>query len=192
MKVKLLIEGGNMTPGPAIAQQLGPMGINIGQVISKINQATAGFKGTKVPVELDIDAATKEFTINVSSPPVAELLKKELGLETASGDHKKVKVGNLAIEQIISIAKTKLPDNLENNLKAMVRSVVGTCVSLGVLVESKSPIEVSKEIAEGKYDKEINSEKTELSSEKKKELSSFFSKLKVAQDAKLKIEAEQK
>ena len=78
MIVKLLVEGGNMTPGPAIAQQLGPMGINIGQVISKINQATAGFKGTKVPVELDINPKTKSYDIMVFSPPVAELIKKEL------------------------------------------------------------------------------------------------------------------
>ena len=38
--IKLLVEGGSMTPGPAIAQQLGPMGINIGQVISDVNTAT--------------------------------------------------------------------------------------------------------------------------------------------------------
>jgi len=174
MIVKLLVEGGSMSPGPALAQQLGPMGINIGQVISKVNEATASFKGTKVPVELDIDPATKEFSITVRSPPIPELLKKELGVEKGSGDHKNVKVGNLAIEQIIGIAKTKLPEMLEGSLKAAVRTVVGSCVSLGVFVESKNPIDIEQDIAEGKYDKEIESESTEVSDEKRKELDQYF------------------
>ena len=63
MIIKLLIDGGNMVPSPAIAQQLGPKGINIGKVISKINESTKEFKGMKVPVELDINEKTKEFTV---------------------------------------------------------------------------------------------------------------------------------
>jgi ribosomal protein L11 len=39
------------------------------------------FKGTKVPVEIDVDTKTKTYKIKVFSPPVAELIKKELGLE---------------------------------------------------------------------------------------------------------------
>lgn len=186
MKVKLLVEGGSMSPGPALAQQLGPMGINIGKVIEDVNSATSEFKGTKVPVELDVDASTKEFTILVRSPPVSELLKKEMKLEKASGDHKNVKVGNISIEQIIKIAKTKLPEALENDLKAMVKSVNGTCVSLGILVESKLATETAVDIEEGLYDKEISSESTEPSEEKKKQLVEYFSNIKSAQDAKIK------
>jgi large subunit ribosomal protein L11 len=78
MKVKLIVDGGNMKPGPSVAQQLGPMGINLGKVISSVNEATAGFKGTKVPVEIDVNTKTKDFAIKVFSPPVAELIKKEL------------------------------------------------------------------------------------------------------------------
>ena len=66
-----------MKPGPALSQKLGPAGINIGQVISKVNEATKNFKGMKVPVELDVNTSTKEFKIKVFSPPVSELLKKE-------------------------------------------------------------------------------------------------------------------
>ena len=191
MIVKLLVEGGSMSPGPALAQQLGPLGINIGQVISKVNEATSNFKGTKVPVELNVDPATKNFEITVRSPPVAELIKKELKLETASGDHKKVKAGNISIEKVIGIAKTKLGEALESNLKSMVKTVVGTCVSLGVLVESKEAVQVASEISEGKYDKEIKEGKTEPSEEKKKELESYFEKIKKDQDAKLKLAKEQ-
>jgi large subunit ribosomal protein L11 len=192
MKVKLLVEGGNMTPGPAIAQKLGPMGINMGKVISDVNEKTQSFKGTKVPVELDIDASTKEYTIKVSSPPVPELIKKELGLDKGSGDHKKTKVGNIAIEQIISIAKTKLPEMLENDLKAAVKTIVGSCVSLGILVENKLAAEIEEDLVEGIYDKEINEEKTEVDSEKRKKLDDYFNNLSEKQSAAAKIEEEAK
>ena len=111
MKIKLLVEGGSMQPGPALSQKLGPAGINIGDVISKVNDSTKSFKGIKVPVELEVDTGTKKFDIKVFSPPVSELLKKELGIEKGSGMQKKQYIGNASIEQIISIAKTKLPKN---------------------------------------------------------------------------------
>ena len=105
--IKLLVEGGKMTPGPAVAQQLGPMGINLGKVISDINTATLEFKGVTVPVHLDIDSKTKKINIKVLSPPTSELIKKELKIEKASGARLKQKVGNLAIEQVVSISKVK-------------------------------------------------------------------------------------
>jgi large subunit ribosomal protein L11 len=192
MIVKLLVEGGNMKPGPAISQKLGPMGINLGKVISDVNKATESFKGLKVPVELDVDPATKNYTINVASPPVAELVKKELGIEVGSGASEKTKVGNLAIEQIISIAKTKLPNMLSKDLKAAVKTVVGSCVSLGVLIESKEAKEVETEIAEGKYDKEIKEEKTTADPAKLKELKDYFDGIKKAQDERQKKEEAEK
>jgi len=174
MKVKLIVEGGDMKPGPAVSQQLGPMGINLGKVISDVNDATKGFKGVKVPVEIDVNPKTKDFTIKVFSPPVSELIKKELGIEKGSGKAEEFKVGNLAIEKIIGIAKTKMSNLLARDLKSAVRLVVGSCVSLGVLIESKPAKEISQEISEGKYDEEINSEKTDVSPEKQSELDSYF------------------
>ncbi len=189
-QIKLLVEGGQMTPNPALSQKLGPMGINVGQVIAKVNLATADFKGLKVPVELNVDASTKQFEVKVFSPPTSELIKKELGLQKGSGEQNKVQIGNISIEQAISIAKTKMQNLLCKDLKAGVKSVVGTCVSLGVLVESKSAKEVGQDIDSGKYDKEIKQEKTQTSPEKKAELNAYFQELnskqlqaKKAQDA---------
>lgn len=176
-QIKLLVEGGQMTPTPALSQKLGPMGINIGQVISKVNQATTDFKGLKVPVELVVDAKTKAFEVKVFSPPTSELIKKELGLQKGSGEQKKVQMGNLSIEQAISVAKTKMQNLLCKDLKAAVKSVVGTCASLGILVENRLASEVGKDIDEGKYDKEIAAEKVETSPEKRKELDSFFQEI---------------
>jgi large subunit ribosomal protein L11 len=184
MIVKLIVEGGNMKPGPAVAQQLGPMGINLGKVISDINTATSGFKGTKVPVEIDVNGKTKSFTIKVFSPPVAELIKKELKAEKGSGRPHDHKIGNLAIEQIISIALTKMPNMLAKDLKSAVKLVVGSCVSLGVMVEDKIAKLVEQDIDSGLYDKEIKSEKTEVSAEKRSRLDKTFATVKAQQEAK--------
>jgi len=182
MQIKLLVDGGSMKPGPALSQKLGPIGIPINQVIQKINEATKSFEGIQVPVELNIDAATKEFDVKVFSPPVSGLLKKELKIEKASGLQKKVKVGNLSIEQIIYLAKTKFPNLLCKDMKSAVKTIVGTCVSLGILIEDKPDVEIEEDIEAGKYDKEINAEKTETSDDKKKKLAEYFEKIKKDQD----------
>jgi large subunit ribosomal protein L11 len=190
--IKLLVDGGNMTPGPAVAQQLGPMGINIGQVISDVNSATASFKGVTVPVHLNVDAKTKKYTIKVLSPPTSELIKKELKAEKGSGARLKQKVGNLAIEQVIAVAKAKHEHLLSNDFLATVKSVVGTCMAVGTLIESKDPKEVMEEINQGKYDKEIKSQKTDVGPEKKKELSDFFLGIQKVQDESKKAEEAEK
>jgi|TARA_Y100000310_G_C20590064_1_gene767507 large subunit ribosomal protein L11 len=186
MQIKLLIEGGNLTPNPGLSQKIGPLGLNMGNIIKKVNDATQDFKGLKVPVELNIDGT--DFDVKVFSPPVSELLKKELGVEKGSGAQGKVKVANASIEQIISVSKTKLPNLLSRNLKTAVKSVVGTCGSLGILIENKSYKEIEEEINEGKYDKEINEEITETSAEKKAKLDEFMGEIKSQQDILLKQE----
>ena len=182
MNVKLIVEGGNMKPGPAVSQQLGPLGINLGKIISDVNSATAGFKGMKVPVEIDVDIKTKEFTVKVFSPPVSELIKKEIKIEKGSGKALEVKVGNIPIEKVIEIAKTKMPNLLAKDLKAAAKLIVGSCVSLGVLIDNKEAKEISIEIDSGNYDSEISSEKTEVSEEKRKSLEAYFAKLKAEQE----------
>src|SRR3989344_5254380 len=107
MIIKILAEGGNMSPSPALSQKLGPAGINMGQVISKINESTKEFEGLKVPVELDVNPSTRTFEVRVFTPPVSALLKKELGIASGSGKQLQIKSGNASIEQIISVAKSK-------------------------------------------------------------------------------------
>ncbi len=187
--IKLMVEGGNMTPGPAVAQQLGPMGINMGKVISDVNTATSDFKGVTVPVHLTVNAETKEVSIKVLSPPTSELIKKELGIEKASGARLKQRVGNLAIEQVISVAKAKHDHMLSNDFMATVKSVIGTCQALGILIESKEVKEVQEEIAEGKYAEEISAQKTDVDPEKRKELDAHFAEVAAEQEAVQKAEA---
>ena len=182
MKIKLIVDGGSMQPGPAVAQQVGPLGINMGKLISDVNSSTAGFKGIKVPVEIDVNTKTKSYDIKVFSPPTAELIKKELSLEKGSGEALKTKVGNISLERLIYIANTKMPGFLAKDLKSAVKLVVGSCVSLGVLVDSKEAKLIEQDIDQGKYDKEIAGIITEPSQEKKKALETFFADVKSNQE----------
>ncbi|MCH7850965.1 MAG: 50S ribosomal protein L11 [Nanoarchaeota archaeon] len=190
--IKLLVEGGKMSPGPAVAQQLGPMGINMGKVIADVNTATSKFKGITVPVHLTIDTKTKEVSIKVLSPPTSELLKKELSIEKASGARLKQQVGNLAIEQVISVSIAKHDSLLSREFISTVKSIIGTCQALGVLIENKTPREILAEIEEGKYSEEISAKKTEVDSEKRKELDEFFKEVELKQEAIQKAEEEEK
>ena len=192
MMIKLLVDGGDMKPGPAIGQQLGPTGINIGQVIQKVNQATSDFKGMKVPVTLDVNTKTKSFDVKVSSPPTSALIKKELGIDKGSGAPKTFKSGNMSIEQIISIAKVKYPNMIASEFSSAVKSVLGTCLSAGILVESKDPREVIGDVEKGVYGSELSSQKTDTSQEKRKALDEHFAVLKAKQELELKKEAEKK
>ncbi len=192
MKIKLIVDGGDMKPGPAVAQQIGPLGINFGKVIADVNSVTSGFKGTKVPVEIDVDSKTKEYKIKVFSPPVSELIKKELSLEKGSGAAKSVKVGNIPFESIVSIARTKMPNLLAKDLKSSIKLVVGTCQSLGVLIDDKEAKEIEKDIESGLYSKEIEGEITQASPEKTKKLQEFFAEVKAKQEKEQKVLADVK
>ncbi len=167
--IDLMVDAGKAVPGPAVAQKLGPMGINIGEVINKINKKTESFKGMQVPVKLKIDTKAKEVSdIEVGTPPTTQLIKKELNLEKGSGKPDKEKVANISIEQCIKIAKMKRDAMYTSNLKQAVKTVAGSCNSLGVLVEGKTSNAVIQDIDNGKYDKEISEEKTDLQEQKKK------------------------
>jgi len=164
--IEMLVEGGKATPGPDMGQKLGPLKIPIPDVLKSINEKTAAFEGVKVPVKLIVDTETKEYDIEVGTPPVSELIKKELGIDKGSGTPDKMKVGNAGIENLIKVAKMKMESMYTDNLKAAVRSVAGSCQALGILVEGKLAPAFNKELEEGKYDKEIQEEKTEVSPEK--------------------------
>jgi large subunit ribosomal protein L11 len=189
-KIKLLVEGGKMTPGPAVAQQLGPMGINMGKVISDVNEATSSFKGISVPVVLDIDATTKEYKITVMSPPTSELLKKELGIEKATGERMKIKSGDLAFERVIFVAQQKHENMLSNTFPATVKSVLGTCQAMGILVDNKEINEIMEDFKEGKYDAMIEAKKIEVDEEKAEEIKTFWMDIEEKQKAIIKAAEE--
>ncbi len=152
-KLEVLVDGGKATPGPPLGPALGPLGVNIVEIIKAINEKTKAFEGMKVPVTLVVDPKTKAYTIEVGTPPTSALIQKELGLAKGSGDPGKTRVGNLTIQQAVKIAKMKADVMQGKSLKARVAEVVSTCVSMGVTVDGKPAKDVSREIHEGKYDR---------------------------------------
>ena len=102
-KLQVMVEGGKATSGPELAQKLGPLGINIVNVLNQINDKTSNFQGMKIPIKLIIDTKSKNIDYEVGTPPVSELIKKELGLEKGSAMPDKEKIGNLAIEHVLSL-----------------------------------------------------------------------------------------
>ena len=154
-KLQVLVDGGKATPGPPLGPALGPLGVNIVEILKAINEKTKSFEGMKVPVTLIVDPKTKTFTIEVGTPPTSALIAKELKVEKGSGDPGKTRVGNLSLAQGIKIANMKADAMLAKTLKARVLEVVGTCVSMGVTVEGKPAHEFSKDIQAGKYNKQL-------------------------------------
>ena len=175
--VESLVEGGKATAAPPLGPALGPKGVNIGEVVAEINKKTEAFKGMQVPVKVIIDPDRKEFEIEVGTPPASSLIKKEAGVEKGSGNPKEEKVADLLVEQIIKIAKMKEGSLLGVSLKEKVKEIIGTCNSMGILVEGVPAVEAIKLVNQGKFDEEIKTEKTELSAEEKKKLEEEKKKL---------------
>ncbi len=147
--VEVLVPGGEASPGPPLGPAIGPLGLNVKEVVDKINEATKDFQGLSVPVKLIVHD-DRSFDIEVGIPPATALIKKELGISKGSSKTGSETVGNLTIEQVKAIAKMKASEVLSYDLKNAVKEVLGTCLSMGVTVEGKNPKEVQKEIDEGK------------------------------------------
>lgn len=175
--VEVLVEGGKATAAPPLGPALGPLGVNIGKVVAEINQKTASFKNLQVPVKVVIDTETKEFTISVGTPPTSQLIKKEAEIDKGSSNPKDEKIADLKIEQVIKIAKMKEDSLTGKTVKDKVKEVVGTAGSMGVMVEGMDFKNALKAVNESKFDKEILSGKTELSSEELKALEEEKKKL---------------
>ena len=149
--IEVLIEGGKATAAPPLGPALGPMGVNIGQVVAEINKKTADFKGMKVPVTVSIDTDTKAFEISIGTPPAADLIKQEAGVKLASGEPQKA-VGNITIDQAIKIAGMKQDALLGASVKTRTKEIVGTCNSMGITVEGKFGRDALRAIEAGDFD----------------------------------------
>ena len=150
--IKVLVEGGKATAGAPLGPALGPTGVNIGAVVAMINEKTAGFAGTKVPVKISVDSAKKTFEIEVGSPSMSALIKQELKLEKGSGNPKANLVGNLSLAQVKKIAEMKIESINSTDLFHAAREVIGTVNSMGVTIEGKHAKEIQKEFAQGLHD----------------------------------------
>ncbi|KYH26795.1 50S ribosomal protein L11 [Halalkalicoccus paucihalophilus] len=155
--IEALVPGGEATPGPPLGPELGPTPVDVQAVVQEINDQTAAFDGTEVPVTITYED-DGSFEIDVGVPPTAALIKDEAGFDTGSGEPQKDFVADLSVDQVKQIAEQKLPDLLAYDLKGAAKEVVGTCTSLGVTIEGENPREFKQRLDSGEYDDEFAEE----------------------------------
>jgi large subunit ribosomal protein L11 len=166
--VDVLIQGGKATAAPPLGPALGPLKVNIGQVVASINEKTKDFAGMQVPVKVIVDTETKEFEIKIGTPPASGLIKKEAGITKGASNPRTDIVADLKMEQVIKVAGMKSDALLGKDMIEKVKEICGTCDSMGVMVEGKKARETIADIKTGMFDEKILSGKTELSTEELK------------------------
>lgn len=133
-KIKLQIPAGKATPAPPIGTALGPAGVNIGDFVQKFNSATAQMMGDIIPVEISV-YADRSFDFVLKTPPAANLLMKQAGIEKGSGKNTMNKVGQVTKDQVRQVAEQKMPDLNTTNIDSARRMVEGTARSMGIEVK---------------------------------------------------------
>lgn len=129
--IKLQIPAGKATPAPPVGPALGQHGVNIMAFVKEYNERTQAQAGLIIPVEITV-FEDRSFTFVTKTPPAAVLIKKALGLETASATPNTAKVGTLTRQQVREIAETKMPDLNATTIESAMRMIEGTARSMGV------------------------------------------------------------
>lgn len=131
--IKLNIPGGAATAAPPVGPALGQHGLPIMDFVKAFNERTADAKGTILPAVITV-YEDRTFSFIVKKSPVAELIKKELGIEKGSQTPGKGTVAKLNKDQVRKIAEEKMPDLNATNVDAAAKIVEGTARSMGVEV----------------------------------------------------------
>jgi large subunit ribosomal protein L11 len=132
-QIKLQIPAGKATPAPPVGPALGQAGVNIMDFCKNFNARTAKDEGLIIPVVITV-YADRSYTFITKTPPVAVLIKREVGIAKGSGEPNKNKVGKITMKQVENIAKMKLPDLNTDSLQSAIETVKGTARSMGVEV----------------------------------------------------------
>jgi large subunit ribosomal protein L11 len=133
--IKLQIPAGNASPGPPVGPALGQHGVNIVEFCKSFNSKTQKDAGLIIPVVLTV-YHDRTFSFITKTPPAAVLLKRAAGIAKASGESNKTKIGKVTMDQVIEIARLKMPDLNAREIDAAVRMIMGTARSMGIEVGS--------------------------------------------------------
>ncbi len=150
--VSALVTGGQASAGPPLGPTLGPLGVNILQIVTAINEKTKDFEGMKVPVTVTVDKSTKKWTVEVGIPSAAALILKEAGIQKGSGTSGATWVGDISPDSVVKVAKLKIDSSYALNVKSASKEIIGTCLALGVKIDGKNPKEATADLESGKWD----------------------------------------
>ena len=131
--VKLQVPAGKATPAPPVGPALGQAGVNIMAFVKDFNERTVKQAGLIIPVEITV-FEDRSFTFITKTPPAAVLLKKAAGIEKASGEPNKTKVGKLPRSKAREIAESKMPDLNAASIEAATSMIEGTARSMGIVI----------------------------------------------------------
>jgi len=131
--VKLQIPAGKATPAPPVGPALGPHGVNIMEFCKAFNAQTQALGDTIVPIVMEV-YADRSFSFITKTPPASELLKKAAGIVKGSGVPNKDMVGKVTVEQVKTIAETKMPDLNTTNIESAMSMIKGSARSMGIEV----------------------------------------------------------
>lgn len=150
-EIRVLVEGGKATAGAPLGPAMGPLGVNIGEIVAKINEKTKQYAGMKVPVTIEVDKQ-KNVEIKIGAPPTSALITKEIKAQKGGANQKTDTMGNLSMEQVKKLALMKAENINSTSVMSQCREIIGTCNSMAVTIEGKRAKEMQKEISEGKWD----------------------------------------
>ena len=131
--IKLQIQAGKATPAPPVGPALGQHGVNIVEFTKQFNAKTADLGDLIIPVVITV-YSDRSFSFITKTPPAAVLLKKAAGLQKASGEPNKNKVGSVTKAQVQEIAELKMKDLNAASLEAAMSMIAGTARSMGITV----------------------------------------------------------
>jgi len=154
--ISALVTGGQASAGPPLGPALGPLGVNIMEIINAINTKTKDFEGMKVPVTVSVDTKTKKWEVIIGIPSASALILKEAGIQKGSGTSGSTWVGDITVDSLVKVAKAKLEKSYASSLKSVAKEVAGTCLSLGIKIEGKTPKEFTAEINAGTWDSKLS------------------------------------
>jgi large subunit ribosomal protein L11 len=132
-KVKLQIPAGQANPSPPVGPALGQHGVNIMEFCKAFNARTRNQEGSIIPVVITI-YSDRSFSFETKTPPASDLLKKAAGVSKGSSEPNRQKVGKVTEEQVLEIARLKMPDLNTDSEESAARTVRGTARSMGIEV----------------------------------------------------------
>lgn len=132
--IKLQIQAGKANPAPPVGPALGQHGVNIMDFCRSFNEKTKAQGDILIPVRITV-YKDRSFTFELKTPLTASLLKTAAGIEKGSGEPNKRKVGKLKREDLVRIARTKLPDLNAYDVDSAVKIIEGTARNMGLEIE---------------------------------------------------------